>query len=125
MLKLSEMEFDQMVQKALKDIPTEIRRRLENILITVQKQPSKALRREMKLSGDQTLLGVYSGVSQIRRSITHPPLYPDTIILFQEPIENQCRTPDELEEQIRVTLLHEVAHALGMSEAELRALGYG
>jgi predicted Zn-dependent protease with MMP-like domain len=125
MIKLSEMEFDRIVQKAIKGIPPEIHRHLENILITVQKQPSGELRREMGLSGNRTLLGVYSGVSRIRRSVTYPPLYPDTIFLFQEPIESVCDTPEELEEQIRVTVVHEIAHALGMTEQELRDLGYG
>ena len=124
-MKLSTAEFDWMVQKALNGIPPEIRRHLENILITVQKQPSKTMLKEMGLSGDRTLLGLYSGVSRLRRSATHPPLFPDTIFLFQEPIESQCHTLEELEEQIRVTLVHEVAHALGMSEKELQDLGYG
>ena len=124
-MKLSTAEFDWMVQKALNGIPPEIRRHLENILITVQKQPSRTMLKEMGLSDDRTLLGLYSGVSRLRRSATHPPLFPDTIFLFQEPIESQCRTLAELEEQIRVTLVHEVAHALGMSEKELQELGYG
>ena len=125
MIKLNEMEFDRIVKKALKGIPPEIRRHLDNILITVQKQPSRTMLKEMGLSGDRTLLGLYSGVSRLRRSATHPPLFPDTIFLFQEPIESQCHTLEELEEQIRVTLVHEVAHALGMSEKELQEFGYG
>lgn len=124
-MKLSTAEFDRMVQKALNGIPPEIRRHLDNILITVQKQPPKTLLKEMGLPVDRTLLGVYSGVSRLRRSATHPPLFPDTIFLFQEPIESQCHTLEALEEQIRVTLVHEVAHALGMSEKELQGLGYG
>ncbi|RPI77852.1 MAG: metallopeptidase family protein [Desulfobacteraceae bacterium] len=124
-MKLSSAEFDRIVEKALDGIPPEIHRHLENILISVQKQPSKTLLEEMGLPAGRTLLGLYSGVSRLRRSVTYPPLFPDTIFLFQEPIESQCRTLEELEEQIRVTLVHEVAHALGMSEKELQDLGYG
>ena len=61
MIKLNEMEFDRIVKKALKGIPPEIRRHLDNILITVQKQPSRTMLKEMGLSDDRTLLGVIPG----------------------------------------------------------------
>ena len=59
------------------------------------------------------------------RSLIEPPLYPDTIYLFQEPLEQVCVTPEELREEIAITVVHELAHALGMSDAELDDLGYG
>jgi predicted Zn-dependent protease with MMP-like domain len=59
------------------------------------------------------------------RSVVYPPLYPDTIILFQEPLERMCNTIDELEEQIEITVVHEIAHFLGISEERLAELGYG
>jgi predicted Zn-dependent protease with MMP-like domain len=59
------------------------------------------------------------------RSVIEPPLYPDTIFLFQEPLEQFCLTRDELVEEIEITVAHEIAHALGMSDDELDALGYG
>ena len=61
----------------------------------------------------------------IERSITAPPLYPDTIFLFQGPLEEMCETVEELEEQIEITVVHEVAHYIGMDEERLAELGYG
>jgi predicted Zn-dependent protease with MMP-like domain len=55
----------------------------------------------------------------------NPPLYPDTIILFQEPLERMCETIEELEEQIEITVVHEIAHFLGITEERLAELGYG
>ena len=53
------------------------------------------------------------------------PAYPDTIFLFQGPLEEMCETVEELEEQIEITVVHEVAHYIGMDEGRLAELGYG
>lgn len=124
-LRLNEMEFDRVVTRAIKRIPSEIRRHLQNVLISVQKHPSRDVREEVGLYRDEPLLGLYRGVSLKDRAATYPPIYPDTIILFQEPLEKMCETIEELEEQIEITVVHEIAHFLGMSEERLADLGYG
>jgi len=123
-LKLNEMEFDRVVKRAIKRIPSEIRHHLRNILISVQKRPSKDVLEEVGLSYNEPLLGLYSGVSLKDRSSISPPMYPDTIILFQEPLEKMCDTVEELEEQIEITVVHEIAHFIGISEERLADLGY-
>ena len=124
-IKLSEKNFDEIVKKAVARIPQEIRQYLNNIVITVQKRPSKQMREEMELGRDGSLLGLFVGVPLIERSVTSPPLYPDIIYLFQEPLETMCETIEELEEEIEVTVVHEVAHYVGMTEERLAELGYG
>lgn len=124
-IRLSEKEFDEIVQKAVARIPREIREYLDNIVITVQKRPSKRMREEMELGRDDSLFGLFQGVPLIERSVTSPPLYPDMIYLFQEPLEDICETLEELEEEIEVTVVHEVAHYIGMTEERLAELGYG
>jgi len=119
------MEFDRVVKRAIKRIPTEIRQHLHNILISVQRRPSKEVLEEVGLSRNEPLLGLYTGVSLKDRSSIYPPMYPDTIILFQEPLERMCMTIEELEEQIEITVVHEIAHFLGISEERLAELGYG
>ncbi|MGM0427670.1 MAG: metallopeptidase family protein [Thermodesulfobacteriota bacterium] len=124
-MKLSDKAFDRIVKRAVARIPEEIRRHLDNLLISVQRQPSPDMLEEMGFSPDESLLGLYAGVSQPERSITSPPLFPDTIFLFQEPLEAVCETAEDLEQQIEITVVHEIAHALGISEEMLEALGYG
>jgi predicted Zn-dependent protease with MMP-like domain len=124
-LILNEMEFDRAVRRAIKRIPSEIRCHLKNILISVRKRPSKEIREEMGLHRNTPLLGMYRGTSLVDRSVTYPPIYPDTILLFQEPLEKICWTIEELEEQIEITVVHEIAHFLGISEERLAELGYG
>jgi predicted Zn-dependent protease with MMP-like domain len=125
LVKISEKEFDGIVKKALRRIPREIHEYLNNIVITVQKRPSKQMREEMELDPDEPLLGLFEGVPLIERSVTSPPLYPDIIYLFQEPLEAMCETLEELQEEIEITVVHEVAHYVGMTEERLAELGYG
>ncbi len=124
-VKLSEEEFDRIVAHAVDRIPPEIRQHLENIVITVKKRPSRQMMRGMGMHPDDYPLGLFQGVPLIERSATIPPLYPDMIYLFQEPLEEICNTREELEEEIEVTVVHEVAHYIGMTEERLAELGYG
>ena len=123
-MKLSEEEFDAIVKKALHRVPAEIGQHLDNIIISVRKRPSKKMLREMDVPEDDTLFGVFEGVPLIERSVTSPPLFPDSILLFQEPLEAACETIEQLEEEIEVTVVHEIAHFVGMSEERLAELGY-
>ena len=123
-MKLSNVEFDRIVKQAIRRIPEEIRRHLDNILITVQKRPAPDMLEEMGYPPDEPLLGVYWGVPLNERSVAEPPLYPDTIYIFKEPLEEMCASREELEEEIEITVAHEVAHYLGMSEERLAELGY-
>jgi len=123
-MRLREKEFDGIVKKAVRRIPREIREHLDNIVITVQRRPSEQLVEEMELTSDEPLLGLFEGVSLTERSVTSPPLFSDMIYLFQEPLEEMCETLEELEEEIEVTIVHEVAHYVGMTEERLAELGY-
>ena len=124
-MRLSEKDFDSIVKKAIRSIPEEIQQYLDNIVISVKKRPSNNMLQEMGLPPEEQLLGVYDGVSLMDRSVTSPPLFPDSIILFQEPLEEMCETIEELEEEIEITVVHEVAHFVGISEERLEELGYG
>jgi predicted Zn-dependent protease with MMP-like domain len=124
-IKLNEAEFDRIVAQAIKNIPREIRQHLDNIVISVKKRPSREMMREMGIPPGEYPLGLFQGVPMIERSVTVPPLYPDMIYLFQDPLEEMCETREELEEEIEVTVVHEVAHYIGMTEERLEELGYG
>ena len=124
-MKLSDQEFDSVVKKALRRIPREIRRHIKNVVISVQKRPSDELIRETGMEPGIPLFGLYRGNPLQERSAIYPPLYPDTILIFQEPLEMVCKTIEKLEEQIEITVVHEVAHYIGISDERLVELGYG
>ena len=123
-MNLSRKEFDRIVTQAIRRIPKEIRDHLDNILISVQKRPSPELLEEMGIPADETLLGVFRGTPLAERSVMAPPLFPDTIFIFQEPLLEACASVEELEAEIEITVVHELAHFLGFSEEDLEKLGY-
>jgi len=123
-MKLSSKDFDKAVKRAIDRIPKEIRTRLDNIVISVQPRPTSDITRELALPPDDPPFGVYWGISLPERSETNPPLFPDTILIFQEPLEDACQSLLELEEEIEITVVHEIAHFLGMTEEQLAVLGY-
>ena len=99
---------------------------MANVVLTVKKRPSGELLREMGYPPDEPLLGLYEGAALAEQSFfAPPPLHPDTIFIFQEPLEEMCESLAELEQEIEITVVHEVAHFLGISEERLEELGYG
>jgi len=123
-MKLSRNRFDVIVKRAIERIPVEFREHLDNMIITVQARPSPELLEEMGFAPDEPLLGLYTGVPLPERSAFEPPLYPDQIYIFQQPLQQICDTIEELEEEIEITVVHEVAHYLGIDEDRLAELGY-
>jgi predicted Zn-dependent protease with MMP-like domain len=123
-MKLSKKEFDKVVKRAISGIPIELRQHLDNILISVQNRPTRELIEEVDQPPDEPLFGLFQGFPLSERSLTSPPLFPDTILLFQEPLEEACETLEELEEEIELTVVHEVAHFFGITEERLAELGY-
>ncbi|WP_310599232.1 metallopeptidase family protein [Desulfobulbus sp.] len=124
-LRLSTEAFALLVEEAIARIPASIQGYLDNILISVQQRPSPEILEEMGLPPDEPLFGVYSGVPLIERSVVEPPLYPDTIFIFQEPLEEACTSREQLMEEIEITVVHEIAHLVGFTDEELDDLGYG
>jgi predicted Zn-dependent protease with MMP-like domain len=125
MKKLSDEEFDRIVKRAIHRIPLEIRKHLDNIQISVRSRPSMKMLNELHLPPREILLGLFQGVPLNEQSITNPPLFPSTIFIFQEPLQEICGTIGELEKQIEITVVHEIAHAIGIGEDRLKDLGYG
>jgi predicted Zn-dependent protease with MMP-like domain len=123
--KLSTEAFDRIVAQAIARIPLEFRRHLDNVLISVQARPSGELLAELGFSDGEELFGFFSGIPLPERNPTDPPLYPDTIYIFQEPLEAFCRSREELIDEIEITVVHEIAHLMGFDDDELEALGYG
>ncbi len=122
---MDEKELTREITRILDRIPLEFRSRLENVAIIVERRPGNNKLKTLGLDPDRhTLYGLYEGTPLPERSATHPPLLPDKITIFSEPLMQDFPDPDELREQLRATLLHEIAHYFGMDESEIRDLGY-
>ena len=113
--------FESIVLEALNMLPQEFARYLENVEIQIEDRPTTEHRRAVGLKPWQTLYGLYEGVPLTVRS-SSALLMPDLITLFQEPLERDFPSLDQLRVQVRRTLLHEIAHFFGISDARLREL---
>ncbi len=115
--------FRRLVTRALDDLPPEFRRLVEQVAVVVEREPSEEDRREAGLAPEDDLFGLYVGTPLIDRSDYHMVL-PDRILIFQGPHE-RAFPPGELEDEVRRTVAHEVAHFFGIDEDRLEALGLG
>lgn len=118
-------ELKQEAERVLQELPEEFLSRLENIEIVIEKRPTNRLLKDLGLDpAEDTLYGLYEGTPLSDRSVLAPPILPDRITLFSEPLLRDFPDPDELREQIRQTIIHEIAHYFGMSDEEIEDLGY-
>jgi predicted Zn-dependent protease with MMP-like domain len=114
-------DFDQLVEAALRRIPARFRRRMENVAVVVEAEPSPAQLNRRGMSPGTTLLGLYEGRPLRYRSVWDSFGLPDRITIFQGPHERMARNRADLEHLVEQTLWHEIAHYFGMNEREVRA----
>ena len=115
MVDLTQEEFDDLVSEALDTLPAELARLMDNVAVFVE---------DMK-PGRPLLLGLYEGVPLTKRGHYYAGHLPDRITIYRTPITRRCKTRDEVVEQVRITVVHEVAHHFGIGERRLHELGYG
>jgi predicted Zn-dependent protease with MMP-like domain len=116
--------FDRLVAEAVDELPRGFRRRLRNIAVVVESEPSRELLEDMGLWPHGTLLGLYQGVPLTERGFSYGNVLPDRITIFQKPIEAVCRTREEIKEAVKDTVKHEIGHYFGLDDARLRELGW-
>jgi predicted Zn-dependent protease with MMP-like domain len=114
--------FEALVDEAFRAIPREFRRRLKNVAIVVETEPSAALLAEMDVEPPDTLFGLYQGTPLTQRTWDYGNRLPDRIVLFQGPISAGAADEDEVFDTIAETLIHEAGHYFGMSEEQIEAI---
>lgn len=115
MLDVSAAEFEAMVSDSLDTLPDDMMVHLDNVFFLVEDRPEDG----------SDILGVYEGFSLAERDVYGYGEQPDRITLFRLNLLEHCETVEELTHEIRVTLVHEVAHFLGLSEERIHELGWG
>ncbi len=128
---LDRERFDEQVDKVVARLPAQVHELLEQVPMHVEDYPSEDVMRDRLVRYRDDLCGLYTGIPLTMRSIEHSGTLPDVITIYREGIvraaaDRQGRVRnDRLREQIRITILHELGHHHGMTEDDLRELGYG
>lgn len=119
-MRIRSQEFVLLVRRALKELPPNFRARLAGVDVVVEDEPSPELRRELQLPPGELLFGLYDGTPLTNADrYAAQFLLPDRIILFQRTFERMCTSPQEVLEEVRLTVMHEVGHHFGLSEEKL------
>ena len=114
-------EFEWLVARAVESLPEEFRAKLENVDIVVQDWPNRSQQAKLRLKRGETLLGLYEGVPQTKR--THYDMVPpDKITIFQKPIEAKCTKNNSIKKEIQRVVRHEIAHHFGIGDDRLREI---
>ena len=119
MVAMNRAEFEQLVDEALEEIPAEFLAQIDNLVVIVEDRPTP----EQASEGDE-LLGLYEGISLAERGIDYYGVMPDQITIFREPHLTLGLSHNDLRTEIRRTVLHELAHHLGIDDARLHELGW-
>lgn len=123
--------FDQVLDQVLRDMPEQVHRLLNEVTLYVEDHPSPRVMRQLGVTRRHQLCGLYTGIPLDHRSIEHSGILSDAVHIFRDGILAMASTrrgdvdDDELRRQIRITVLHELAHHFGITERELHQLGYG
>jgi predicted Zn-dependent protease with MMP-like domain len=121
---MTRAEFERLVDQAVAEIPEEFHRYLENVTVIVEDEPSRELLASLGLDPVRdTLFGCYQGLPYSKRPHDYAGM-PDHISIFMGPLVRAYATRARLEQQIRTTVVHEIAHFFGLSEKRIRRLGY-
>ena len=116
MMHMEGEAFEQLVGEALDSIPNQLADLMDNVVILLEDEAPE---------DDPGLLGLYEGVPLVERSVIDVALLPDTITIFRLPILRICSTPEDVIHEVRVTVVHEIAHHFGIDDDRLHELGWG
>jgi predicted Zn-dependent protease with MMP-like domain len=114
--------FDELVESALRAIPEPFASALSEVAVVIADEPSLDQREENEIGADETLYGLYEGVPRTEWGADWAPV-PNRITLFRLPLEQDFADPDDLADEVWVTVIHELAHHLGIDDDRLEALG--
>lgn len=120
MRKLERNEFEKIVGEGIKVIPEKFLRKLDNVAIVIEDEPTPVQQKKLNIHPGWTLFGLYEGVPEAKRGANYTWVLPDKITIFQKPIEDEALDEKDAKDMVRDTVWHEIAHHFGMDESRVR-----
>ncbi|GIJ50074.1 hypothetical protein Val02_69600 [Virgisporangium aliadipatigenens] len=115
-VRMTRERFEELVGEALDEVPDELLRLMDNVVVLVEDDPPP---------GEADLLGLYEGHALTERGVDYSGVLPDRITIFRRPILRVCADEDEVVDEVAVTVVHEIAHHFGIDDDTLHQLGWG
>jgi predicted Zn-dependent protease with MMP-like domain len=118
-------QFEAVVEKALRRLPRAFRDKMANIVVVVEDWADDETLEEMGIEPPDTLYGLYRGVDLTRRDSGYGNVLPDTVTIYQGPIEEDCESEEDMAEVIRETVVHEIGHYFGLDDETMHRIEDG
>jgi predicted Zn-dependent protease with MMP-like domain len=115
-------DFETLVERALRTLPGPFREKLDNIAVVVEDWADDETLAEMGIEPPDTLYGLYRGVDITHRDTYYGNCLPDTITIYQGPIEEDCASRAEMAALVRDTVMHELGHYFGLDDDQLEEI---
>jgi predicted Zn-dependent protease with MMP-like domain len=115
-------EFEAVVERALRGLPRVFREKLKNIAVVVEEWADDETLEEMGIEPPDTLYGLYRGIDLTQRDSSYGNVLPDTVTIYQGPIEEDCEDEEEMAEVIRDTVVHEIGHYFGLDDETMHRI---
>ena len=113
---MTRRQFEALVEKALRRLPRQFKTKIANIAVVVEDWADDQTLAEMEIEPPDTLYGLYRGIDITRRDSSYGNVLPDTIHIYQGPIEADCADPEGMADLVRDVVVHEVGHYFGLDD---------
>jgi predicted Zn-dependent protease with MMP-like domain len=118
-------EFEALVERALRRLPRQFKDRITNVAVVVEDWADEETLEELGIEPPDTLYGLYRGTDLTRRDSSYGNVLPDTIHIYQGPIEEDCADADEMAELVLDTVIHEIGHYFGLDDDTMEGIEQG
>lgn len=122
---MTRTEFEALVERALRRLPRRFKEKIANVAIVVEDWADPATLRDVGIEPPDTLYGLYRGIDLTRRDTSYGNVLPDTIHIYQGPIEDDCADHEEMAELVRDTVIHEIGHYFGLDDDMMEGIEQG
>ena len=119
---MTRRQFEALVERALRRLPRTFKDKLANIAVVVEDRPADETLAELGIEPPDTLYGLYRGVDLTHRDSGYGNVLPDTVTIYQGPIEEDCGDEEEMAELVRETVIHEIGHYFGLDDETMERI---
>ncbi|MDO8475956.1 MAG: metallopeptidase family protein [Candidatus Rokubacteria bacterium] len=122
---MTHSEFEALVERALRTLPRRFKEKIANVAIVVEDWADDETLRDVGIEPPDTLYGLYRGIDLTHRDTSYGNVLPDTIHIYQGPIEEDCADAAEMAELVRDTVIHEIGHYFGLDDDTMEGIEQG
>ena len=119
---MTRRQFEALVERSLRTLPRVFKEKLTNVVVVVEDWADDETLAEMEIEPPDTLYGLYRGVDNTRRDSSYGNVLPDTITIYQGPIEEDCADEEDMADLVRETVIHEIGHYFGLDDEAMHRI---